>query len=293
MLRFLGTRSRAALGAALVCGAAVAANARWRAPREFVVERWEVPVPLAHRGLDGLCIGFLTDTHVRSAGDVALARRALASLAGCDLLLLGGDYVSEAARYARPLLDALEPVIRVCPLGAFAVVGNHDYTVGVDRIAAELAERGVTVLRDANATVWWRETPLWIAGVEESLLAARDVELAMAGIPGDAFTVVLWHEPDWAEDAAKAGGSLQLSGHTHGGQVRLPLIGAVAVPEGGKRWVDGWHCIEGMPLYVSRGLGTYRPPVRFRCSPEITVLTLRAGVSSACAVSRPVPSSRR
>ncbi|MFM9108676.1 MAG: metallophosphoesterase, partial [Chloroflexota bacterium] len=242
--------------------------------------------------LDGLRIGFLTDTHVRSAADARRAAEALSILAGCDLLLLGGDFVSEAARYARPLLAALEPAVRDCPLGVFAVVGNHDFTVGVERVARDLAACGVAVLRDANTALDWNGQRFWVAGFEESLLAGADVERAMSGIPPGAFTVAVWHEPDWADAAAAAGASLQLSGHTHGGQVRLPFVGAVAVPEGGKRWVAGWHCVEGMPLYVSRGLGTYRPPVRFRCSPEVTVLTLRAGDGPACAVFRPVPSSR-
>lgn len=287
-----GSRSRALLGAAVIGGIGLAVNARWRATASFAVARWDVPLAPRHHGLDGLRIAFLTDTHVRSAGDVVNVRRSLAAVAGCDLLLLGGDFVSEAARYIRPLLDTLEPVIAATPLGACAVVGNHDFTVGVDRVAVDLAACGVIVLRDANVELRWRGNSFWVAGMDESLLAVSDPNLAMNAIPSGAWTVALWHEPDYAELAAEAGASLQLSGHTHGGQVRLPWLGPLAVPEGGKRYVDGWHCVHGMPLYVSRGLGTYRPPVRFRCAPEITVFTLRAASFPPCAGARAVPSSR-
>jgi uncharacterized protein len=192
-----------------------------------------------------------------------------------DLLLLGGDFISDAARYMRPLLALLGERAMRFPLGAFAVLGNHDYTVGADRVARELSSCGVQVLRNGNAPVEWNGVRLWMAGMDDALLGNPSVPDAMAGIPDGSFVISLWHEGDWAEETARAGASLQLSGHSHGGQVRLPGIGSITAPEGGRRWVIGWHDVEGMPLYVSRGLGTYRPPVRFRCRPEVTRIILR------------------
>jgi uncharacterized protein len=86
--------------------------------------------------------------------------------------------------------------------------------------------------------------------------------------------ITLWHEPDWAECVVKYGAFLQLSGHSHGGQVRLPLVGPITAPAGGKRFVKGLNFAAGMPVYTTRGVGVYRPPVRFRCPPEVTLLTL-------------------
>ena len=124
---------------------------------------------------------------------------------------------------------------------------------------------------------------MWIAGIDDALLGSPDPLSAFARVPPGARPVALWHEPDWAEHVVQHGAFVQLSGHSHGGQVRLPVAGAIAAPEGGRQFVHGLNFAAGMPIYTTRGVGVFRPPVRFRCPPEVTLVTLisvRSG--SAC-----------
>ena len=141
-------------------------------------------------------------------------------------------------------------------------------------MTAELEKRGIRVLRNESARVGDETGELWIAGIDDALLGSPDPERAFASIPSGERAIALWHEPDWAEHVVQYGALLQLSGHSHGGQVRLPVAGTVAAPAGGRRFVKGLNMAAGMPVYTTRGVGVYRPPLRFRCSPEVTLMTL-------------------
>ena len=256
--------------------------AYWRlrsiAPYQPVLERIELALPTGAGVLDGLRIGFVTDTHVGPFFSDRDLSRGLAHFEPDppDLLLLGGDYVSESNLYARSMADALAPAIARSPLGAIAVLGNHDLPLGADRVRSELERVGARVLRNEHAIVEWRGARLAIAGIDDTIVGQADPDRAFAGIPAGVPILALWHEADFAEEAARRGAFAQLSGHTHGGQVRFPKIGAIWLPPDGKRRDLGFFDVNSMPTYLSRGLGVYRPPVRFRCSPEVTLVTLRA-----------------
>ena len=135
-----------------------------------------------------------------------------------------------------------------------------------------LAGHGVRVLR--NEAVDLPGSPLWIAGIDDAMLSVPDVAGTFAQVPQHAPVVALWHEPDGADHVARYGAMLQLSGHSHGGQVRLPVAGHVAAPSGGRRYVSGLYNANGMPVYTSHGVGAYRPPLRYRCAPEVTLISL-------------------
>jgi predicted MPP superfamily phosphohydrolase len=198
----------------------------------------------------------------------------LLAAAGPDLLLMGGDYVCESPRYIAEAAAVLGEYALSARLGTLAVLGNHDYSNDASRIAAKLESRGIRVLRNDAVNVLGNESPLWIAGIDDAILGRPDPLAAFAQVPDLSPVVVLWHEPDWAEQSAGQGAILQLSGHSHGGQVRLPGLGDMAAPAGGRRFVSGRNTANGMPVYTSRGIGVYRPPVRFRCPPEVTLMTL-------------------
>jgi predicted MPP superfamily phosphohydrolase len=202
--------------------------------------------------------------------------RALALLlaAGPDLLLFGGDYVSESPRHISDAAAVLGNVAGTTRFGSLAILGNHDYANGAGRIAAALEQRGVQVLRNESARVDDDTGELWIAGIDDALLGSPDPQRTFASVPYSARAIALWHEPGLAEQVVKYGAFLQLSGHSHGGQVRLPIAGPIAAPAGGRRFVKGLNFAAGMPIYTTRGVGVYRPPVRFRCSPEVTLVTL-------------------
>lgn len=244
------------------------------------LERIELTLPAAHAALAGLTIGFLADLHhgpAVSENDVARAVALLASTSP-DLILLGGDYVSASPRYAAPVAAILGEFVRGAALGGYAVLGNHDAGErGRDQIVtAALEGQGISVLRNAAAAVETGRGTLWVAGVDEAIMARSDPARTFAAIPSGAAALALWHEPDYAAQTAKLGAFAQLSGHSHGGQVRVPGVGPLFLPRGGERYVIGFNEVAGMPVYTARGVGVFLPPVRFNCPPEVTLIRLVA-----------------
>jgi uncharacterized protein len=280
-----GPRSRltgAALrGAAVATGAIVAIaglghRARHEAPYRPVLERIELRVPPGVQIPPRLRIGFVADTHLGSVIRPPDVDRALALLLSAepDLLLFGGDYVSESPRHITEAAAVLGNVARATRFGSLAVLGNHDYANGAARMTTALENHGIRVLRNESVRIGDDSGELWLAGIDDALLGSPDLERAFASVPSRARAIALWHEPDWAEHVERRGAFMQLSGHSHGGQVRLPIAGTVAVPAGGRRFVNGLNMAAGMPVYTTRGVGVYRPPVRFCCPPEVTLVTL-------------------
>ena len=260
----------------VVAVASAGRRARHEAPYRPVLESVEVRVPPGVQTPPRLRIGFVADTHLGSVIRPADIDRALALLLATepDLLLFGGDYVSESPRHITEAAAVLGNVAGATRFGSLAVLGNHDLANGARRMTVALEKHGIEVLRNASARVGDDTGELWIAGIDDALLGCPDAERAFADVPSSARALALWHEPDGAEQVADHGAFLQLSGHSHGGQVRLPVAGPIAAPAGGRRFVKGLNFAAGMPVYTSRGVGVYRPPVRFRCPPEVTLITL-------------------
>lgn len=286
MPRSSGTRARlrnlgrtalgaSALGAAV--GGAVAHHARYRAPFEPVLEHATFSGFSTAEGSPSLRIGFVTDMHIGPAFRAADAERALRLIATVepDLFLLGGDYVCESPRYLKEAAAVLSAFVTQARFGALAVLGNHDYSNDAPRLSALFERNGIRVLRNEAACIPSGRDPLWVVGIDDAVLGRPNLSSAFAPVPSGSKSLVVWHQPDWAEQSASRGATLQLSGHSHGGQVRLPFIGPVAAPVGGRRFVAGRNLVDGMTVYTSRGVGVYRPPVRFRCPPEVTLVTLR------------------
>ena len=253
-------------------------QARYVNPYQPQLENVSIPVPPEHAGLTGLRIGFITDTHVGpfiTPDDLARATQILAN-EHPDLVLLGGDYVSESPRYITSAVEVLWELVREAPLGGFAVLGNHDLSVSQRRVEEVLNTSGIPVLRNRSASIAYGNDTLWIAGIDETLLGDPLPEATIAQIPAGAAAIDLWNEPESAEEATAQGAFLQLSGHSHGGQIRIPGVGPIGLPIGGKRHVMGLNDAAGMPIYTARGVGVYRPPLRFNCPPEVTIVTLVA-----------------
>ncbi len=257
----------------------------------FDVTRHTRPLPGLTRPLR---VAFLTDLHfglfifggsVRSWVDAANAL-------GADLIVLGGDQMDyRADETPTGLLSELRRL--KAPLGVYGVWGNHDYgSFGKyysphygparpdwpqrrENLRVAYAEAGVTILRNEGRRV---RDDLYLAGVDDLWEGEVDLGTALAGQPPAGATLLVSHNPDLLPDLP-TGLGLVLSGHTHGGQIRLPLIGAPVVPSKyGQRYALGWVAgAHGTPAYVSRGLGLSGVPLRNLCPPEVAVFTLLPG----------------
>ncbi len=221
-------------------------------------------------GLDGLTIGLLTDIHRSewvSDEDVSAAVDALLN-ARPDLIVLGGDYVTWGDR--RFVSASAEALARLtAPHGVFAILGNHDD----DRdMPAALSARGMQVLRDARTRLRIRGESLELAGIRFWTRRTSDIARVVRGAGGP--VILLAHDPRRLPQAAMLDIPLLLSGHTHGGQVVVPGVGAIA----SQRFpvLSGVASSGPTTMFVSRGLGTVWLPVRVNCPPEVAILTVRA-----------------
>jgi len=270
-------RYLAAVGSLVAAiGAIVAWWSRHVSPYRARVNQVIVQLPRKHKHLSGLTIAFVTDTHVGphfAASDLEPVVTHLNAIEP-DIVLFGGDYVCESPRFMADTAPVLGRMAETGRLGAWAILGNHDIANLVERVVPPLEAVGITVMRNDAAKIETEHGPLWIVGIDDGLLGEPELQRAFGPVPPDAAAICLWHEPDRVEESAPYGAFLQLSGHTHGGQVRLPGIGPMATPSLGKRYVLGRFQVGDMALYVSAGLGVYRPPVRFNCPPELTVIRL-------------------
>jgi predicted MPP superfamily phosphohydrolase len=189
-----------------------------------------------------------------------------------DLIALTGDFVSYSRASIEPVAEILGCLRSRC--GVVAVLGNHDFRVGAEEVETALRRHRIQVLRNRHRSLQRRGATLFLAGVDDYGYGA-DLTRAMHGIPEDAPTVLLAHNPRLVTAAACRGVSLVLSGHTHGGQVNFPLLGTVygRSPEQ-MRFKMGWDRLGGTQIYVSRGIGTIVLPVRWRCPAEVPLLEL-------------------
>ncbi|NLT73761.1 MAG: metallophosphoesterase [Chloroflexi bacterium] len=221
----------------------------------------------------GITIVQLSDLHVTGRADVWRLRYALRLIERTDpdLIVLTGDFVRGSAAgidLALPVLRTLE-----APLGVYAVLGNHDLWSDREAVARGLAEAGIDLLVNRGLAIEQGEARFYLAGLDDAWSGRPDLDAATAGNTGHLPVVVLLHEPDLGQEILRSGRAwLLLSGHSHGGQVRLPGIGAIILPEHGREYDQGLYGVGEGWLYVNRGLGTAAIPVRLGCRPEVTVL---------------------
>ncbi|MGA8074255.1 MAG: metallophosphoesterase [Candidatus Acidiferrales bacterium] len=189
-----------------------------------------------------------------------------------DLVAVTGDFVTYSRAYIEPVAEILAHVR--AKNGVFAVLGNHDFRVGAEEISHSLEGAGIEVLRNTHTKLRRRGQSLYLAGIDDWHYRP-DLARAIRGIPKDASTILLSHNPAIIRAAAKENIGLVLSGHTHGGQVNLPFLGTIwgRSPEQ-LRFKVGWAKLGHTQIYVSRGIGTIVLPLRFRCPAEIPYLAL-------------------
>ena len=286
--QFLQTLVRRFALPVVAAGAGSGAYMAWEAKRP-VVNAFATVLRDLPAAFDGLRVAFLSDTHhgpfvplTYLAGVVEMTN-ALRP----DVVLLGGDYVQrrraaflhlgiDHRRYVQPGIDVLADLR--APLGRFAVLGNHDYATDAALTRRALADAGFTDLTNAGV---WLERPggarLRVAGVDDCRKGRPRLRQALGDLRAGEACLLLTHNPDFVERVRDERVDLVLSGHTHGGQVVLPLVGAPLVPSRyGQKYRAGTVYGPRARVFVTTGVGTIGPPVRFRCPPEVALMTLRS-----------------
>ena len=272
--RFL--RGLAASGLVGLSGAA--AYATLFEPFNYELTETDVFIEGLPPGFEGFRIAQLTDIHhsrLVPLGEVVRVVE-LARKARPDLVVLTGDYTTSLRRFIEPCAEALGALD--APGGTWAVLGNHDHYTDPELTARALSRHRVQVLSNAHTVVERGGDAIQLAGVDDWGWGAADFARALGRLDPARPTVLLAHEPRVFDMEGARPASLTISGHTHGGQVCLPVVGAPARFFFGEelRYLRGLYEREGRQLYVSRGTGVVGLPVRLGARPEVAVLRLRA-----------------
>lgn len=280
------TRRRFLRAAALAAAAAGFGYYSFRfEPRRLTVERRALHLDRLPPAFDGFRIAHLTDLHLGPNVDAAMVRAAVqhANDFRPDLVALTGDFVAHpfgqgngpaGARHAEPCAGELARLKST--FGSYAVLGNHDHWNDAGIVTAALEERGIPVLANRALPLERDGARLWLVGTDDAFVRRFDLDLALLRVPQRECAILLAHEPDVADDVARYSVDLQLSGHSHGGQVKLPLLGPPILPALARKYPEGHYRIGPLQLYTNRGVGLINPPLRFNCPAEVALLTLRA-----------------
>jgi predicted MPP superfamily phosphohydrolase len=246
----------------------------WHPDESLEISEHRISLARLPAAFHGFRIVQITDIHhglflpLQAVADAV----ALANALEPDLVVLTGDFVTYSPAYIEPVAFALGRLR--ARHGVYAVLGNHDFRVGAGAISRALRQQGIEVLRNQHTALRRRGERLHLAGIDD-LRYRADLSRALRGIPEGSPTILLSHNPDIIHEAAQRRVNLVLSGHTHGGQVNLPLVGNVySRSRRGMRFKAGWDCLGATQIYVSRGIGTVVVPLRYRCPAEIPHLHL-------------------
>ena len=248
------------------------------------IERLTLRWPNLPADLHGLRIAQISDIHAAPWVPVSLLRRgaALALAERPDLIALTGDFITLHRRPEYFAQQAAEALARLrAPLGVYASLGNHDHWGGVQPVVQALERVGIPMLVNASTHLRIGQADLVVAGLDSAREGNPDLRAALDGTPRQAFRVLLAHEPDVADLAAGFGVHLQLSGHSHGGQIEIPGVKPFWLPRLGKKYPRGLYRVHHMWLYTNRGLGGSFPPLRHNCPPEVTLITLERDACDA------------
>jgi predicted MPP superfamily phosphohydrolase len=200
-----------------------------------------------------------------------------------DIVLLTGDFITRgsltfvAAPHAAHRCAEILATIKA-PL-TYAVLGNHDVAVSAPMVVGALHSAGIPVLVNRYIALDSKGDRIWLCGVDDPSASYPNLDLAIPADPGDNLVILMAHGPDYADFVIEHPRGkfvdLMLSGHSHGGQIRLPFVGALVLPPMGQKYVQGYFRFDKLQLYVNRGIGTVGLPFRVNCPPEMTVITLQ------------------
>jgi predicted MPP superfamily phosphohydrolase len=252
-------------------------------PNWFKVETVRLKLPRLSRKFSGLRVAQISDIHMggwmnlerfERVADMVLAESPDVLLITGDFLI-GDDAIEFSQQSVEDLVTVLSRLTEIVP--TFAVLGNHDYWTDAETVRQLMNSSGVTDLTNTVFTLKREDENLHLCGVDDIWEGHARLDQVMEQLGDDSAAILLAHEPDFADTSAATGRfDLQLSGHTHGGQVVLPLIGAPVLPYLGRKYGSGLYKVGEMFQYTNRGVGMARLPLRINCPPEITLFVLES-----------------
>lgn len=256
-------------------------------PHHLTLTRLELRVPRLPEAFDGFRIAQLSDFHygVYTSAELVAASVRMANSLKPDLVTVTGDFITAPYEAGPPPpTDPVFSEIAQCAQilsalraseGVVGCLGNHDAMVNPAYVQEVFIAYGMRLLRNSNMTIEREGKRLWVAGLDDALFGIPHMNMAIQGIPSGETTVLLAHEPDVADEAADLPIAVQLSGHSHGGQIRIPLITSHVLPPKARKYPYGFYRIKNLQLYTNRGIGAIEVPYRFNAPPEVTLFTLR------------------
>ena len=259
------------------------AYAHFIEPERLDIHVEEFCHPLIPPSFDGMTLILFSDTHIGFQYTLKQMQKHVAIINSLqpDLVFFTGDLLDNPNFFTKK--HVVSGILRKikAPFGKFAVYGNHDHGgYGTEVYKKILEDSNFQLLRNESKKISLIDKQnIYIAGIDDAMLGSPNIPEAIKKIPENQFTILLSHAPDLADKASLFPIQLQLSGHSHGGQIKLPFVGALITPPYGTKYPEGRYELVNhhkLTLYVNRGLGTTRLPYRFYAVPEITKIVLRS-----------------
>ena len=252
-------------------------------PSLLDIQKLQIKHPLIPNSFDGIKIIQFSDTHLGFQYNLHQFNKLVKkiNLLKPDIILFTGDLMDEPNQYTE--INKLIPILKKlhAPLGKYCIFGNHDHGgYGSDIYRNIMETTDFTVLLNESAPIKLKDgSTIYLLGIDDAMLGKPNLPLTLKNVPKDTFKILLSHAPDLAETASQYPVHWQLSGHSHGGQIKIPFFGALVTPPFAQIYPEGLYSIgENNPLslYVNRGIGTTRLPFRFMSKPELSIFTLKA-----------------
>lgn len=254
---------------------------RYIEPKNITISKHIVKHPLIPKNFDNVKIVQFSDTHIGHFFDLNDLKKVIDKINDLapDIVFFTGDLLDAPNQYTRTNDVHIYLNQIVAPLGKYYIYGNHDHGGYGSEIYKDIMDRSQFKLLLNNSIGITKENDeIVIAGLDDCMLGKPDFASTFKNQQATKFTIILVHEPDVAPISEEYGAHLQLSGHTHGGQIQLPFYGPLITPPLGSDFYEGHYKVgdSQMSLYVNRGIGTTRLPFRFLSRPEISLYTLKA-----------------
>ncbi|MDQ0198412.1 metallophosphoesterase [Neobacillus ginsengisoli] len=252
-------------------------------PSLLDINELQIKHSLIPKSFDGIKIVQFSDTHLGFQYNINQFKGLIKRINAIqpDLIFFTGDLMDEPNKYRE--INKIVPILQQlnAPLGQYCIFGNHDHGgYGSELYRNIMQAANFTVLLNESRPIKLRDgSSIFLIGIDDAMLGSPDLDLAQKHVPDNTFKLLLSHAPDLADTASNYQIHWQLSGHSHGGQVKIPFVGALVKPPFARKYPEGIYSIgeiKPLSLYVNRGIGTTRLPFRFMAKPELTVFTLKS-----------------